>query len=172
MIAVSNSRPSSHGRTSSGRPNPIDIHVGKRLRMQRMIRGLSQEALGQILGLTFQQIQKYESGTNRIGASRLYDLARALEVTIDYFYEEIPPQVMAASPRHLARNGGTEPEVSPPAPLNSREALDLIRTYYRIPDPRVRRRVHELARALGPQTEAGLIPAEGVVPRVRLDPGE
>jgi len=172
MIAVSNTRLSSHGRTPSGRPNPIDIHVGERLRLRRMLLGLSQEALAHVLGLTFQQIQKYESGTNRIGASRLYDLSRALEVPVDYFYEEMPPQVMAASPRHMTVPGN-EPDLPVAAPLNSREALDLIRTYYRIPDPRVRRRVHELARALGPQEQTGgLTPEADALRPVPPDPGE
>ncbi|MFD2235400.1 helix-turn-helix domain-containing protein [Phaeospirillum tilakii] len=168
---MSNTRLSSHGRTRSGRPNPIDVHVGERLRLRRMLLGLSQEALAGQLGLTFQQIQKYESGTNRIGASRLYDLARVLEVAVDYFYEEMPPQVSAASPRHLTR-AEIDPDLPASVPLNSREALDLIRTYYRIPDPRVRRRVSELARALGPQDEGDLTRGADVVPPARPDPGE
>jgi len=115
-----------------------------------MLLGLSQEALARLLGLTFQQIQKYESGTNRVGASRLYDLARALEVSVDYFYDEMNEQVRQASPRHMA-GMDSEPDVPAVLSVNSRETLDLIRTYYRINDPSVRRRVHELARSLGAQ---------------------
>ncbi|SEH25257.1 helix-turn-helix domain-containing protein [Magnetospirillum fulvum] len=149
---MSNTRSKSRGRTLSGRPNPVDIHVGERLRLRRMVLGLSQDALACLLGLTFQQIQKYESGANRVGASRLYDLARALDVSVDYFYDEMNEQVKQASPRHLAKLE-TEPELPPVLAVNSRETLDLIRVYYRINDPSVRRRVHDLARALGVQLE-------------------
>lgn len=149
---MSNTRISSRGRTPSGRPNPVDIHVGARLRQRRMMLGLSQEGLARRLGLTFQQIQKYESGANRVGASRLYDLARTLAVSVDYFYEEMNEQVRQASPRHMARLEA-EPDVRPVPSVNSRETLDLIRTYYRINDPSVRRRVHEFARSLGAQLE-------------------
>lgn len=143
-------RQPNRGRTPAGRPNPVDVHVGTRLRLRRTILGLSQEALGEALGLTFQQIQKYERGTNRIGASRLFDLARALEVSIEYFYEDMPPEVEAASPRHMAlAESGAEPPARRLDPMGKRETLDLVRTYYKIDDPSVRRRVYDLARALG-----------------------
>lgn len=146
---MSATRKVNHGRTPCGRPNPVDVHVGSRLRLRRTILGLSQEALGEALGLTFQQIQKYERGTNRIGASRLYDLARALEVDIEYFYEEMPPEVEAASPRHMAMaERGIEPPVQRLDPMSKRETLELVRTYYKIEDPSVRRRVYDLARTL------------------------
>jgi transcriptional regulator with XRE-family HTH domain len=145
------SRNSNRGRTPGGHPNPIDVHVGARLRLRRTLLGLSQETLAGALGLTFQQIQKYERGTNRIGASRLFDLARALAVPVDYFYEEMPPEVMAASPRHMA-NATEEPARQDAASGNRRETLDLIRTYYKIGDPNVRKRVYELARALAIHT--------------------
>src|ERR1700752_5241949 len=74
----------------SRRPNPIDVHVGSRVRFRRMLLGMSQEKLGEKLGLTFQQIQKYEKGINRIGASRLLDLAQVLGVPVQFFYEEAP----------------------------------------------------------------------------------
>ena len=74
----------------SRRPNPIDVHVGSRVRFRRMLLGMSQEKLGEKLGLTFQQVQKYEKGINRIGASRLFDLAQVLGVTVQFFYEEAP----------------------------------------------------------------------------------
>jgi len=144
-------RQSSRGRTPGGRPNPVDVHVGSRLRLRRTLLGLSQEALGEALGLTFQQIQKYERGTNRIGASRLFDMARALDVPVDYFYDEMPPDVMTASPRHMAR-ATEEPVEQRIDPMGKRETLDLIRTYYKIGDPNVRKRVYELARALAVHT--------------------
>jgi len=142
-----------------------------------MLLGLSQEAVAGLLGITFQQIQKYESGVNRIGASRLYDLSLALRVTVDYFYEEMDEQVVMASPRHLARQG-SEPDFPPALAVNSRETLDLIRAYSRINDPSVRRRVHELARALGaqqavPRPDRGRLNPEADVSRQpRPDPGE
>ena len=79
----------------SRRPNPIDVHVGSRVRFRRMLLGMSQEKLGEKLGLTFQQIQKYEKGINRIGASRLFDLAQVLGVSVQFFYEEAPRRRMA-----------------------------------------------------------------------------
>ena len=140
-------RQSSRGRTPSGQPNPIDVYVGARLRMRRSLLGMSQEALGAALGLTFQQVQKYERGANRIGASRLYDLAHALGVGIDYFYEDISEDIIAASPRHMV-HAISEPDLRQANVLGNRETLDLVRAYYRIYDPEVRKRVHQLAKAL------------------------
>ena len=148
---MQNTRASNRGRTPGGRPNPVDVHVGNRLRLRRTLLGLSQEALGSALGLTFQQIQKYERGSNRIGASRLFDLARALDVPVEYFYEEMTADVMAASPRHMVR-ATSEPISQPVDTMNNRETLDLVRTYYKIVDPNVRKRVYELARALAAHT--------------------
>ena len=85
----SSERRASRGRTGEGGANPVDIHVGNRVRLRRTLLGLSQESLGEALGLTFQQVQKYERGANRIGASRLFDLARVLGVPVTYFYEEM-----------------------------------------------------------------------------------
>jgi transcriptional regulator with XRE-family HTH domain len=148
---MQNTRTSNRGRTPGGHPNPVDVHVGIRLRLRRTLLGLSQEALGEALGLTFQQIQKYERGANRIGASRLFDLARALDVPVEYFYEDMSADVMAASPRHMAR-AIAEPVSQPADTMNNRETIDLIRTYYKIADPNVRKRVYELARALAAHT--------------------
>src|SRR6185295_1558053 len=88
----------------SRRPNPIDVHVGSRVRFRRMLLGMSQERLGEKLGLTFQQIQKYEKGINRIGASRLFDLAQVLGVPVQFFYEEAP----AAEAKQLIADGFAE----------------------------------------------------------------
>ena len=143
------SRRASRGRTPSGRPNPIDVHVGARVRLRRTLLGMSQEKLGEALGLTFQQVQKYERGANRIGASRLYDLARVLDVTVSYFFEEMHDDTMAASPRHMVRATEDPPEFEGNL-LAQRETLELVRAYYRISDPQVRERVQELAKALGP----------------------
>ena len=88
----------------SRRPNPIDVHVGSRVRFRRMLLGMSQEKLGEKLGLTFQQIQKYEKGINRIGASRLFDLAQVLGVPVQFFYEEAP----SGDPSRLLPQGFAE----------------------------------------------------------------
>src|SRR3569623_2785525 len=85
------------GRTSWGKPNPIDVHVGHRLRLRRTLLGLSQQKVGEALGLTFQQVQKYERGANRIGASRLWDMSRIMNCPISYFLEELDQQALNAS---------------------------------------------------------------------------
>ena len=94
----------SRGITQNGEPNPIDIHVGKRLRLRRLLLGLSQDRLGQMIGLTFQQIQKYENGTNRISASRLWDIAVLLEVPISFFFEDMDQETFERSPKKLWGN--------------------------------------------------------------------
>ena len=135
---------------SKGFPNPIDVHVGQRIRQRRALRGLSQEKVAEALGLTFQQVQKYERGTNRVGSSRLFDLTRILGVPISYFFEEMEAGVADKSPSRLM--GVTESKMqepfAEPDPLAKRETLELMRAYYRIADPRVRKRVFELTKAL------------------------
>lgn len=144
------------GEKSSRRPNPIDVHVGSRVRLQRMLRGISQEKLGEKLGLTFQQIQKYEKGVNRIGASRLYDLASVLGVPIQFFYDEAPTSEAKLQPQ--AGFAETEPDAYVFEFLNSREGLELNRAFAKITDPKTRRAVVELVRAVGADaTVAGLV---------------
>src|SRR5579863_9615745 len=82
-------------RRKSDKPSPIDVHVGSRVRLRRTLLGMSQERLGQAIGLTFQQVQKYERGANRIGASRLFDLSRVLDVPVSFFFDDINPAVVA-----------------------------------------------------------------------------
>jgi transcriptional regulator with XRE-family HTH domain len=124
-------------------PNPVDVHVGKRLRLRRTLLGLSQEKLGEHLGLTFQQVQKYERGTNRIGSSRLYRLSRVLEVPVSYFFEDLDDP-MGPPTGSVNRHEG--PAAS--NPMERRETLELVRAYYRIDDVEVRRRVLDLVKAL------------------------
>jgi transcriptional regulator with XRE-family HTH domain len=131
----------------SGQPNPIDVHVGSRVRLRRTLLGMSQEKLGEAIGLTFQQVQKYERGANRIGASRLYDLARVLDVPVSFFYEEMSPETKERSPA-LAQGLYEEPEPYEPDPMAKRETLELVRAYYRIADPQVRKRLFDLTKAL------------------------
>jgi transcriptional regulator with XRE-family HTH domain len=141
-------RRSGRGRTPSGKPNPIDVHVGARVRLRRTLLGMSQEKLGEAIGLTFQQVQKYERGANRIGASRLFDLSRVLDVPVSFFYDDMSDEVSLQSPRNM------HPDMDDPIvpfdhdPMSKRETLELVRAYYRITDPQVRKRVFELAKAL------------------------
>jgi transcriptional regulator with XRE-family HTH domain len=130
----------------SRRPNPIDVHVGGRVRFRRMLLGMSQEKLGEKLGLTFQQIQKYEKGINRIGASRLFDLAQVLGVSVQFFYEEAP----AADASQLMANGfGEKPaEGSIVEFLRSRDGLELNKAFVRISDVKARRAIVDLVRSL------------------------
>ena len=89
---------STRGRMPSGKPNPVDVHVGGRVRLRRTLLGMSQEKLGEAIGLTFQQVQKYERGANRIGASRLWDLSRVLDCSMSFFFEDMDEATASASP--------------------------------------------------------------------------
>jgi transcriptional regulator with XRE-family HTH domain len=127
----------------------IDVHVGSRLRLRRMLLGMSQQKLARTIGLSFQQVQKYECGNNRIGAGRLYDLARALDVPVSFFYEGVIP--VPLEPAKSAKDGaGNDATVAAHlgAPIMNRETLELVRAYLRITDPQLRRRVFELAKAI------------------------
>jgi transcriptional regulator with XRE-family HTH domain len=133
------------------RASPIDVHVGTRIRQRRTLLGMSQERLGEALGLTFQQVQKYERGANRVGASRLFDISRTLGVPVSFFYEEMPDSVSGITP--AARPPGmaeTQAAFGAEDPLHQRETLELVRAYYRITDAAVRKRVFELIKSMGP----------------------
>jgi transcriptional regulator with XRE-family HTH domain len=132
----------------TGRPNPVDVHVGARVRLRRTLLGLSQEKLGEAIGLTFQQVQKYERGANRIGSSRLFDLSRVLDVPIGFFFDEMPADVAASSPAQ-SRGMAEEPVSYELDPMAKRETLELVRAYYKIADPATRKRLFELTKALG-----------------------
>jgi transcriptional regulator with XRE-family HTH domain len=135
-------------------PNPIDTHVGARLRMRRMLVGLSQEKLGAALNITFQQIQKYEKGANRIGASRLQEIARILQVPPAFFFEGAPSGPAPTS-------GFAEPDASsyvvdvPSTP----EGVELGKAFALIRDPKVRRRILDLVTSLAQDSEGA--PDEG-----------
>ena len=132
---------------SSRRANPVDVHVGARVRLRRMLLGMSQEKLGEHLGLTFQQIQKYEKGINRIGASRLFDLSQVLGVPVQFFYEELA--VGGAAGAGFAERPAESYAVEF---LGSREGLELNKAFARITDPRVRRSIVDLVRAFAGET--------------------
>lgn len=133
------------------RPNPVDVHVGNRVRLQRMLIGISQEKLGERLGLTFQQVQKYEKGINRIGASRLFELSRVLGVPVQFFYEDAPVAggQQGSAPGFAERSSDSHVFEF----LSSREGLELNRAFSRITDPKVRKSVLDLVRSLA--DEAG-----------------
>ena len=124
-------------------PNPIDKHVGARLRMRRLMVGLSQSKLGEALGVTFQQVQKYEKGVNRIGASALQQLARVLDVTPAFFFEGAPQSEVAANGVAEAPDNGYVVDF-----LSTTEGLQLNRAFAQIRDPKVRKRIVELVSSL------------------------
>ena len=126
-------------------PNPIDIHVGSRVRLRRMMLGMSQEKLGEHLGITFQQIQKYEKGTNRIGASRLQAIARVLSVPVAFFFEDAPGLAPVAGDQGFEDQASTSYVVDF---LSSAEGLALNKAFIRIKDPKQRRKVVELVKAM------------------------
>ncbi len=118
-------------------PHPVDVHVGKRIRHRRWLVGMTQQQLAESVGIKFQQIQKYETGANRVSASRLWDIADALDVAVSFFFEGIDSE-----------NSERESTNSVPADLlGDKEALDLVRSYYAIPENQ-RRRLFDLARVL------------------------
>jgi transcriptional regulator with XRE-family HTH domain len=130
------------------KPNPIDIHVGSRVRLRRTMLGQSQEKLGNALGITFQQIQKYEKGANRIGASRLQQIANVLTVPVAFFFEDAPSGTQLVT--GMAEENSTTYVVDF---LSSSEGLQLNRAFVRISDPKVRRKIVDLVKALGDEEE-------------------
>jgi len=134
-------------KTSTRGPNPVDIHVGSRIRLRRQLLRMSQEKLGDELGVTFQQVQKYERGANRVGASRLYRLSRVLEVPVQFFFEGLHEETQLTG---MADNDQT-PIVYDF--IQSSDGVSLAESFSRIKDPKVRRRVLELVRTLASEEE-------------------
>ena len=128
-------------------PNPIDRHVGSRVRMQRMLAGISQEKLGEALGLTFQQVQKYEKGTNRISASRLQQIAKMLGVPVSFFFEGAPAGEVVAGGFAETTSAAYVADF-----LATSEGVQLSKAFVRIKNPRVRRRVIDLVEALADES--------------------
>ena len=129
--------------------NPIDVHVGKRVRARRTLMGLSQSKLGKAIDTTFQQVQKYERGMNRISSSRLYQISQVLDVPIPYFFDDLPAEISGRSAPGLA---DVAPSPFEGDPMASQETLKLVRAYYRIQNPLLRQRLRELVKALSTQT--------------------
>jgi transcriptional regulator with XRE-family HTH domain len=125
--------------------NPIDVHVGSRVRLRRTLKGMSQEKLGDAIGLTFQQVQKYERGANRISASRLYELSKVLDVPVSFFFDDLPhlPLDESFDASQMSLSGHSVPDDM----MFKRETLELVRAYFRIPDDATRRALYNLVKA-------------------------
>lgn len=135
----------------ASQPNPVDIHVGSRVRLRRTLLGMSQEKLGKAVSLTFQQIQKYERGANRIGSSRLYQLSNVLDVPVSFFFDGVEERL--ARDGTGVSEGGQESFESDQ--LSRRETLELVRAYYRITDPAIRKKIFDLVKAVsGPKKDS------------------
>jgi transcriptional regulator with XRE-family HTH domain len=138
-----------NGKENKKKPNPTDIHVGGRIRMRRNMLGMSQEKLGENLGITFQQIQKYEKGTNRVGASRLQAISDILGVPVSFLFEDAPGNEAAA-----AKGFSEDSSVNFAIEFcTSAEGLQLNRAFVRISDPKVRRKIIELVKTLATDAE-------------------
>lgn len=150
---------SRRGRTPQGEPNPIDIHVGNRIRLRRTLLGLSQEKLASLLGLTFQQVQKYERGMNRVGASRLWDLSRVLEVPVNFFYEDMDKNIACQSPRMFSLTD-SQPQylkeddeaVYDADPMQRQETIELVKAYYKISNRKAAKHMFDLIIAMSKST--------------------
>lgn len=129
-----------------GRANPIDGHVGARVRLRRTLLGMSQEKLGEAIGLTFQQVQKYERGANRIGASRLFDLSRVLDVPVSFFFDDMSTETSSVS--RATPGMGESAQSFEGQELGKREILELARAFDRIKDDKLRRRILDLTKAV------------------------
>jgi transcriptional regulator with XRE-family HTH domain len=139
----------------------VDVHVGARMRQRRTLLGMSQSKLGDAVGLTFQQIQKYERGSNRMGSSRLFEFAKVLDVPVSHFFEEMPANALSGRPmsgrgRKSFSEAGT-PFEQGKDPLIKRETLELVRAYYKIREARVRKRIFEMVKAVGVASHAELL---------------
>lgn len=131
------------------KPNPIDVHVGSRIRLRRNMLGLSQEKLGESLGITFQQIQKYEKGTNRVGASRLQAISSVLNVPVSFFFEDAPGSIASTQAGFAEDNEATYVVDF----LSSNEGVQLTRAFTKIADPKVRRKIIDLVKSLAAESE-------------------
>ena len=135
----------------AGIPHRVDVYVGSRVRLRRTLKGMSQQRLAEALGLTFQQIQKYERGVNRIGSSRLFELSEVLDVPPSFFYDGAPSRTeTAAAGRGMAES---QPEPYEARQFARREILELVRAYDRISDLEIRKRVFEMVKAVAAFTE-------------------
>lgn len=137
----------------SGVANPVDIHVGQRIRQRRVLLGISQEKLAETMGMTFQQVQKYERGKNRVSASRLYQLSHILDVNISYFFDNFSAELVntpKAVPKGMSDND--QAGLVDDAKLQDKETLNLLRVYYSIKDKKARKDVMTLIKTMARHT--------------------
>jgi transcriptional regulator with XRE-family HTH domain len=141
--------------------HPVDTHVGARMRQRRTLLGMSQTKLGDAVGLTFQQVQKYERGSNRVSSSRLFEFAKVLDVPVAYFFDEMPSNALSGRPMSgRGRKGFGEagtPFKQEKDPLIKRETLELVRAYYKIRATPVRKRIYEMVKAVGAASHAEVL---------------
>ncbi len=150
MAKPSRARRSVKKQPSRRGPNPIDIHVGARVRLRRHLLGLTLQTLAKAVGVTYQQLQKYEWGVNRIGASRLFSLSHVLDVPVSFFFEDLSPAAAGAGRKRRARGFSEAPAAAIDFDvLSNRETIKLIRAYYRVTDSQLRKRVLDLLEAVG-----------------------
>ena len=143
------------GRQPDGSPHPVDLHVGRRMRLRRNLLGISQETLAHKLGLTFQQVQKYERGLNRISSSRLFDISKVLNVRVSYFFDEMDEDVSAGSPLSLSRGDGSRKTADDAVadPMLREEAITLVNACNKIKNPRLHRLIYHLVLTMGSNAE-------------------
>ncbi|WP_135079064.1 helix-turn-helix domain-containing protein [Terasakiella sp. SH-1] len=135
------------GQRGSNIPHPVDVHVGQRVKLRRTLAGMTQGQLGETIGLTFQQIQKYERGANRISASKIWDLSNRMDVPVSYFFDEMSPSILEAHPGWSgfeASDDASEETLT----LHRRQTLELVRTFDAIHDPVIRKRIIDVSRAI------------------------
>ncbi len=134
---------------TKGTPTDIDVHVGHRLRVRRSLLGLSQEKLAESIGVTFQQIQKYERGTNRVSAGRLYELSKTLSVPVTYFFEQIgKPLIGSEGTAFLGMADNDQEGFESEDIMSSKETLELVRTYYSIDNPEMRKDILKFIKSM------------------------
>lgn len=139
----------------TGSPNPVDVHVGKRIRLRRTLLGYSQQLMARKLGLTFQQLQKYEKGHNRVGASRLWDISRILKVPMDFFFQEMDKEIENNSPMMQVMSGGEDAfmfsqdcDTIDLDPMKKQETIELVSAYYKISNRALAKQVFDLVISL------------------------
>ncbi|MCK5284725.1 MAG: helix-turn-helix transcriptional regulator [Alphaproteobacteria bacterium] len=138
-------------RKTKGTPDSVDVHVGQRLRIRRSLLGLSQEKLAESIGLTFQQIQKYERGMNRISAGRLYQFSKILSIPISYFYDNI--QNISSKELTHGLSDSEQEEFNNEDIMQSKETLDMIRMYYSIKDPEMRKDIFKFIKSMAERSK-------------------
>jgi len=143
------------GRLAEGAPNPVDVHVGSRIKWRRKVLKISQQQMADILGLTFQQVQKYEKGSNRVGASRLWDISRILGVSMDFFFADMDPAVKTQSPMMLIHEDsekvkllGEDVSSIDFDPMKRKETLELVSAYYKINNRKIAQQLFDLIVAM------------------------